>query len=361
MKSIFFLLSILTSVLWSGAKAQNLNYNLNEINCFCKSQTTTPPNIIKLDNNWELLLTLRQQKTKEQLDSTGVQYTDSQLRLLQAWRLLQRNNNDSYKTSIVILDSISTLKLRGYSMQLSVELSNVIKPTVLELISHLQKMNRDKNTYTILFSYALDGLTWDQFEKEELTEPREISLITPNWAGEFWTTYPKRDFACGTNSVTENGFSMSVNWTEKAIPKMIPFVTRFDLQGRILDDFINHGKLVDKEAMEVFETFNFFNDEGEFTVPIITENEDNNFYSTSMLICKQVTQFLKSEIDWEVVINEYDFKNTSQAVIILYHEMMWDILEILEGENIIEKPIAFKNPKQATPSNISDLIFFTKK
>jgi hypothetical protein len=354
-KLMLFIFLLSTSIL----TAQNVDFKLNEDICYCSGGS--PISIVKMDNNWELLLVLRQSKNMTQLDSLGVKYTLSQLKLLQEFDLIQKDKDDFYKTSIVLLDSIRSKSLRNYSKQLSFDLTGEIKPKVLELKSHLQKTKREKNIYSILFSYIIDGMIWDYMEKEGLIDKREISLQRPFWDGEFWMLYPKRDFSCGTNSLSDKGYSIKVNWSEVAIPQMIPFITRFDLQVKILDDFINKGKLEDKEAIAVFGKYNFFDSDGNFTVPIIVENEQDKIYSISQEISSNIISFIKSRIDLEILKNTYDFKDSSQAIVILYHEMIWDIMSALEKESIIEKPIAFKNPEQTKPHDIGDLIILVKK
>ena len=341
------------------SNSQNVDIKLNEDICYCAG--SSPSSTAKLDNNWELLLLLKQPKTVAQLDSMKINYTQSQLSLMKQWKLLKEDNNGFYETSIIILGSIRSTELRTHSKQLSSNLTKKIKPKILELKSHLQKINREKSTYSILFSYVIDGMIWDYLENESLIKEREISLNNPLWDGEFWTLYPKRNFSCGTNSVSENGYSLKVNWTEGLIPKMFPFVSRWDLQEKILDDFINKGKLEDKEAIEVFAKFNIFDKYGNFTIPIIVENDTNNIYAISKDISIIITNFIKTNFDFETLKKKFNFETNSQAVIILYHEMMWDILYSLENENIIEKPIAFKNPSQAKSEDIGDIIIFVKQ
>ncbi len=355
----FNLILLIIFIFGTNTNAQNHDFKLNENICYCVGGS--PLSIVKLDNNWELLLFLRQPKTTAKLDSLEIKYTHSQLKLLKQWNLIKDNVNDFYQTSIVILDSIKTESLRNYSKQLSLNLVNEIEPKVLELKSHLKSIKREKNIYSILFSYIIDGMIWKYMEKENLVDPREIALNKPNWNGEYWTLYPKRNFYCGTNSISDNGYSIKVNWSEEAIPKMIPFVTRFDLLGKILNDFIEKGKLDDEEAIDVFGKYNFFDNHGNFTVPIIIENDQDKVYTISKEISVSIISFIKSKIDLETLKMKLGFRDTSQTLIILYHEMIWDVMSTLENKKIIEKPIAFKYPKQTKPEDIGDIIILVKK
>jgi len=45
---------------------------------------------------------------------------------------------------------------------------------------------------------------------------------------------------------------------------------------------------------------------------------------------------------------------------ISYHELMWDLLDDLEKQGIIRKPIAFADPKKAQAKDIADLVFIVR-
>ena len=46
---------------------------------------------------------------------------------------------------------------------------------------------------------------------------------------------------------------------------------------------------------------------------------------------------------------------------IAYHEVMWDLMDRLEGEGIVQKPLAFADPDKAKPADIGELVFIVRK
>ena len=142
---------------------------------------------------------------------------------------------------------------------------------------------------------------------------------------------------------------------------MIPVVNRFDLQGEILNDFKQEGRVSNKEALEVFGKFNFFDGKGNFSAPVIEENERNPIYNKSNIIASKITNFIKNHIELVTIKNQYGFVDNSQTLIILYHEMVWDIMKVLEKNEIVEKPIAFKNTELTEPADIGALVILVKK
>ena len=358
---IFFVYSFCFLNNVEGQEGSLNNIKENEIICYCVAQQSTPDFILSLDNNWELVLKLKHARTISQLDSLGIKYTLSQLQLLQQWSIITKTENGAYKTTINLFDSIQTKQLRDYSKELSKNIILQITPDIENLKLNLKQIDREKNIYTILFSYILDGKVWDDLENKKLILKNEISLDAPLWKGEFWSLYPKRDFSCGTNSISDSGYSIKVNWSENIIPKMIPFVSRFDLQEKILNDLISKGKVENEEAKNVFGPYNFFDKNGNFTVPIIKEENNNTTYKIAKAISEKVTSFIETQFDNSKLKKMFGFDNSSQMIIILYHEMMWDMLNILEQQNIITRPIAFKDPGKVQPKDISDLLIIIIK
>ena len=72
-----------------------------------------PQNISLLDNNGDILLACKAGITEARLKTRGIIYNESQLVLLEAWRLIL-HNGDTLKTLVPILDSTETRTLRAY-------------------------------------------------------------------------------------------------------------------------------------------------------------------------------------------------------------------------------------------------------
>ncbi|MDO4790761.1 MAG: hypothetical protein Q3998_07360, partial [Porphyromonas sp.] len=267
-------------------KAQNSRFNSfvhNESIAYCITSKGTPNNIVRLDNNWEILLALREPHTIKALDSLNIKFTYSQLQLLADWKLI-RNNKNKFQTNMIILDSLQTLKLRNYSKELSEALAGKIGKDVTDFVKLLKSEGRERNSYSILFSYVIDGLVWECLEERGAIRKKELSMKEPLWSGEFWTLYPKRDFYCGTNSLSSKGYSLKINWSEGAFSRIRPFISNTRQLDLLLKDFEKNGKITEESTIAVFSKFNLFNESGYITIPILEENDKNslNLQSTKI-------------------------------------------------------------------------------
>jgi hypothetical protein len=319
-----------------------------------------PQNIMLLDNNGDILLACKPGITEDDLRARGIIHTQSQLVLLETWRLLS-NDNDTLKTLIPILDSTETHNLREYTKHVAEMVCDSTADLVRTLKGDLDEINRSRNAYSIIFSYVIDGLVWNYFERKGLVPERTIGVDSPLWAGEVWALYRPRTFSCGTNKISDRGISINVNWSAASIPKMLPFVSDFKNLGRMFDDYCESGKVMDTTAKRVFSPFDLFDSKGEFTIPIINENKSNRLYTVSVELSEKIAKTVLSTLDVAPLRARYNLRGSSQTLVIAYHEIMWDLMDVYESKGLLKKPVALADPSKAVSSDISDLVFIVRK
>jgi len=317
-----------------------------------------PQNILRLDNNGEIVLAARRGITRDAL-AEKAPFTSSQIALLKAYRLLE-DVDDTLKTAFPILDAEETRQLRQRVQEAAPRVAERVAPDVRAFVQELRAISREGNTYTILFSYIIDGLVWDEFEKRSLVDAREITAASPFWAGEVWALYPPRAFAPGTNSISEGGSSLKVGWTEDAIPHMRPFVADFRTLIQMFDDYMTAGGVRHERVREVFGPFDLFDRNGRFTIPVIVEEDSNPMYRSAKAIAKVVADVAPEHLHLEALAQEFGFRDTKQALVVAYHELMWEVMDRLEAGRLVRRPVAFAEPERAQPSDIADLVFIVR-
>ncbi len=176
-------------------KSNNINFKDYEFYFFgnVTASATHPHSIIQLDNNKDILWACKTDKTIEQLKTIDIKITQSQMRLLQDYRLLEKEKK-IFKTSFPILDSSKTEYLREIVKEAAVKIGSELK----EEVNNSKEEGYEKNTYTILFSYILDVLDLDELGLESIFI-KPITAAEPFWVGLLWAFYQKRNFSCGTN------------------------------------------------------------------------------------------------------------------------------------------------------------------
>lgn len=320
--------------------------------CFCSVGISHPKKILDLDNNVEILLALKTPHTLNYLSDLKIKYTFSQISLLELSGLIERKDS-VYKTIIPILSKDDTYRLRSETKRMAEDLITLFKDDLGNFSQTLNSHGLQNNSYSLFFALILDGLVWDILEQKNEIKETDITKENPFWAGTFWMIEPKRDFSCGTNSLSSGDFSINVNWSDKSIID----VSSYKILRELLNDYRANGRITKPEVIKEFEKNDLFNKKGELQIPVIRADSSDVIYVQSVGIAQKVVSYLLQKIDYPAILSDYNTLNKSQKITILYHEIMWDILDILEEDNALRKPIAFGRPQEAKNENLRDLIF----
>jgi len=334
------------------------DYKNYDMTCYC-SATETPHAVASYDNNLEILIALKNGLSKAGLDSLNIKYTYSQLKLLQVYNLILKRNN-KYYLNIPILTNEQTDQLRTVSKNLANKITLHIENEISDLITYLNSTGYTKNSFSIIFSYILDGKIWEKFEERKVLKPFSRSNDMSPWEGYFWILSSKREVKYGTNSQTDSNLTFSV--TSGAPNRILKtFYVSDNLIDTLLINIIQSGKVVDKNAIEAFKKFNIVDDFGNVNVPIISEKDQSKLFELSNSIVTKICDDITTDRYLNDITKIFKFSSLEQTVVILYHEILWDLLDNLVEKKLITKPMIILNPDKAVDSDLSDLIFLIIK
>ena len=341
-------------------KSHSVSFKDYELHFFGHATGYTPQSIIRLDNNGEILLACKTGKNIEQLKESNIKITQSQIILLQDWRLLIKEN-DTFKTSFPILNSSETEYLRKISKEVAQGIGPELKDEICALKDVLKSQGYEKNIYTILFSYILDNLVWLELEEPQKIMEKEITIKEPFWAGFLWALYPSRKFSCGTNSSTNQGVGLYLNWSKTGGKLIFSVYSDREAYTYLLEDIVKYGKVQNKKAITVFKPYNILDSDGNLTIPVIVEDMSNSLYEPCEVLAQKVARQVLNTLNIQELRSELHIEDRSETIIVAYHELMWDLLDYFETQNIIQKPFIFANPEKAKLKDVSDLIFIVKQ
>ncbi len=303
-------------------------YKSFDLSAFCSYNNYHPSEYLT-DNNWDILCAFAQPGTTAKLDSLGIKYNKSQLRLLEVGDLLTCNN-DVYSTKMHIFGKSKTQKIRQESKEFADSIFPIIEPKIKELISAFNKVGYSKQTYSLVFSYLLDGYMWGD---EYLSSPLNCE-DHGTWSGAYWAMYESRQH----DKIGTNGYGpLYQNWTDNlgywlSSKKMISFAKEvMQTQGNRIDN---------KEVIQSIAGWGLTDDNGNILIPIIHRNNND----TIDLLCKAITTNLSNAVKMHCVSwsKTHNIASLKLGQIIFYHEVMWDLLDILESKGIITMPAILK-------------------
>ena len=278
---------------------------------YITSSWLSPKRAMYSDNNADILLACINGKTEADLRNLNIEFNDSQIMLLRAVRLLDVKG-DTLRTAFTILGSAKTERLRSIANTAAEKLYPKLIADIDELILELAKMNRQRNTYSILFSFVLDGLIWNSFEERGLIDEMEITAEKPFWDGTVWSLFPLRSFSCGTNISNDRGIALYMNWSKHA-PRLIwEFWGNYKYRRTLIKNFADNGKVTNPEVIRDFLRFHLFDENGNVAIPVIEATHENRLYAISHRIVEKIADTLPELLDFPQLTSEFKFKNNAQ-------------------------------------------------
>jgi hypothetical protein len=326
-----------------------------EKNCFCKIGQAHPESILEMDNNYKVLFELNEKKTIKDLQNSGTNHTESQLFLMEQANLIGKKDS-FYYSRVPIITTKATQQLRDKSKSIGNALYSKILNEFKELQRILQEQNFQNYLYAIFASYILDN-PWSYLQKNQVIDKRKLTKENPFWDGLFWMIKPKRNFSWGTNSLSSGNYTMSVLWSHQAGVS----VENYGMLWEFLQDYKANNNITRPEILSNYTKKGLINSSGKLQIPVIEEDSTDLIYRQKEKIISVIGHYLRDEIDYSNILSEYPVLKRNEKIIILYHEVMWNMLHLMEKRGLIKKPIAFRKPDKAESKDMKSLIFIVKK
>lgn len=327
-----------------------------ESSCYCSFSGTHPFQIIDEGNNWELLVALKEGKTIDELNKIGIKYTQKQIEVLQAMNLIE-NKDKKYKTLITILNAEETDEIRAETKEIAKKIVSIIQSDYTFFSKTLKEQKFENSIYSVFFSYVLDNIVWRKFESNKVLPEIEISAEKPIWDGTIWFNYPKRIFECGTNSISYKNLTAATNWSDTSKLSYTEIVD----YNTVLTDLDINSKITDSKVKDTLVKYGICDTNGKLKVPFIKKDTTNNFNICCNQIADKIFNYLDKNVDFSTIEKKYNIQSKGDAIIIIYHDIMWDILDLLEEIGQIKKPNAFSYPENSKPADLKDLFFIYEK
>ena len=315
-------------------------YKSFDTSAFCTYQSFHPSQYLT-DNNWDILCAFVNPGTADKLDSLGISYNKSQLRLLEVGDLIS-SVNGVYSTNIPIFGKRETQIIRQQSKEFADSIFPVIEPELKQLISDLEKSGYSKQIYSLIFSYLLDNYIWDD---EKLPSPVSCE-DHGTWSGAYWAMYePRKHVKIGTNGYGP----IKQTWTDDlgywmSSSKLLSFAKE-----------INNGNRIENEdVIETVSGWGLTDDNGNILIPIMRAGIQDDID----VLCNSITKKLSDAVkiyckSWN---KSHNISSEKLGQIIFYHEVMWDLLEIMESKELISMPPILKG-EEVGKEHFGDICF----
>lgn len=325
-------------------KTELLNRPFQEFTkgAFVKYQDYHPSQFLT-DNNWQILYAFTEPGKINKLDSLGISYNKSQLQLLQVGGLL-KCYKDSAQTLMPILNREQTDLLRLQSKTLADSIYPSLKPRFVKLTKLFKKQGYTAQTYSLIFSWLLDGIVWNGDKLPSYSQMPEH----PTWRGVYWATFSKNPLAIlGTNKYGP----IAINWSDD-----LGYWANDKLMINIADHIKAHPDSLYLPATLTNRALKWgiCDDKGKIIIPVMTMNETSPINT----IADEITTELCAEVNKKAaaVAPQLHILNPNEAAVIFYHEIMWYIFSKLESDKVVQMPAILKG-EEVGSEHLRDITF----
>lgn len=324
---LFFVIGIMPDI--AGASAtEKTKWVASEVVTSYVSGTS-PTLILGLDNNLEICLALREARTISELRADGVPVTDSQLIVLQLWRLVERSDDGTMRCTVPVIESPVTTKLEVLAQAVTDELLNAIGPDFDGYVETVREAGWPRSSYALLGSFVLDDLAWKSLERLGAIETSDASAMhtgSEHWSGVTWITLPPQTHKLGTNSYHTADGVLCMTWTPSSLPAQ-EALKRQELReeltamasGRIDAPSANRPYVLDQLGLV---------QNGKLTVPVI--RPDSPVCVESGRLAMQVSRALVASEPFHEMTRLTGAQNPAVALIMAYHWVYPRLMSQLE-------------------------------
>ncbi len=155
-------------------------------------------------------------------------------------------------------------------------------------------------------------------------------------------------------------YSLKINWSDDLIRLASPLFSSKNLNA-FLKEIDANDKVAEPSAFSFFTEIGVIRPDGFINIPIIEDTEANRIHTFAETISNKLTEALQTKIDIETITHKYGFADTHEAMVVFYHEVMWDILGELVKHGVVHQPAVFASPQTAKLPDVRDLCFLLRE
>jgi hypothetical protein len=321
----------------------------------------SPEGVMSLDNNGDILLACRESCTLDELRQSGVEATASQLQLLQVMNLLRREADGRWATSFPILNAAKSADLRAEADGLARKALAALRPEIESLQQALHDGGLQSHGYAVFFSYVLDGMVWGFFEEYGRVPVRRLSAARPFWAGEIWALETPREDWVGTATIADRGLTLKVVMSRPVQERVRPLLGGRAWIKQALEEYLDQGRVADGEPLELLKVYVIVDERGMLIVPVIDEVGRDSVFLAAESLSSGLVDWILEEVDIGPLRTTYDLRREPQALVVVYHELMWSLLTLLEEEGVVDRPSVLEDLAGATNRELGQLMILVDR
>ncbi len=325
------------------------------LHCFCVTARRTPHAVIRLDGNGRLLHAARHGIARGALREQGLLLAESQLVLLRDHGLVTVEGEE-VRTAFPVLDPHTMAAVRATLREEAARLVGTWDADLAAIHRLLFDRNLRNHAFAIVFGYVLDGMLWTLLRYRRAIPETALTLEEPYWRGAFWALWPPRHAGAGTNELRTGSARLVMTWT----PATAAALAHVAGDPVLAADVLTCGTRVARGAAEIQSAQLQGSAPGDrWRVPAIRTGVDGPLAQAGgriVLAIEASLAALSSTGGIDAVLQRAGVIDAKVATVILAHELIWEIAELLVAERKVERPAVATEASPSTAA-LGELMF----
>jgi hypothetical protein len=289
------------------------------------------------------------------LRERGLLVADSQLVLLRDLGLIE-TEGEQVRTAFPILDPLTMTGIRAALRDEAARLVAGWDADLAAIHRLLFDRNLRSHAFAIVFGYVLDGMLWTLLRYRRAVPETTLTIDQPYWRGAFWALWPPRHASAGTNELRTASARLVMTWT----PASAAALAHIAGDPALAADVLTCGTRVARGAAEIQSAQLQGSAPGDrWRVPAIRTGVDGPLAQAGGRMVLAIEASLASigpGAGLDAALHVAGVADPRVATVILAHELIWEIAELLVAERKVERPVVATESQPATAA-LGDLMF----
>ena len=208
-------------------------------------------------------------------------------------------------------------------------------------LAAIHRMLSDRNlryhALAIVFGYVLDGMLWTLLRYRRAVPETALTLEQPYWRGAFWALWPPRQASAGTNELRTTSARLVMTWT----PATAAALAHLAHDPALAADLAICGTRTTQGAGESRPCICKGRHGERWRVPAIRTNVDGPLAQAGgrmVLAIEASLASLGESAGLNATLRAAGVDDSKVATVIVAHELIWEIAELLVAERKVERP-----------------------
>lgn len=304
------------------------------LHAFSLGARSTPHGVVAMDDNGALLYHARDGVSFDQLRAVGIVPTQSQLALLRLYDLIEVDDGH-VAASFPIVGPQTLAELRPRLRTAAATLAAALDADVAAIVAELRRRGHAGHDYAVIFGHVVDGLLWDELKAAGLAPVTELSVEKPLWNGAFWAIYPPRAASAGVNEVAQADAAAVLVWT------------RDTLAG--LRELVDSGRIEE-----------LLRQRDPAATPVVAADDGDAIHARGRDMAGVIAAAFDVGGAARDLVETLPGADVQQATVILAHELIWDVMDVLVETGALTPPPAMRGAA-LTPETLLRQVFVRTK